>query len=152
MIESNEAGYIHYRDNGEIHLTVVLSKEEAATCNVSGQLIYRSDIMDMIRTRATALGRMDMIRTRAHSLGRKFKTEYVGPVMPLPPTVDNKTKMPPWASWWACHANGEAFWYEDVPFPDYDSQAWGYCSGRVQFAGHMPPPESWEMTRRNTND
>ena len=60
--------------------------------------------------------------------------------------TDFWTAAPEWAQFWACHGNGEAFWYEVKPEPftdDDDSKngAWGYTHGRAKFDQHLPPPE-----------
>ena len=83
--------------------------------------------------------------------------EFVRAVLDREPPVDIEnlrfdgfdTNKPDWAKWWACHANGEAFWFEEKPFPDASAKAWGSgLNSKAKFAGHLPPPDEWHLTRQ----
>lgn len=50
---------------------------------------------------------------------------------------------PEWANYWACDADGSAYYYQDEPKPDKLRQRW--IGGNLcAFHKYMPPPKNWE--------
>lgn len=52
---------------------------------------------------------------------------------------------PPWAQWWAMDHDGEAFWYERMPFVCSGHRDWSSSRGRVTLApGGDPFNTRWQ--------